>query len=63
MIFLEIIKVHGREILDARGNPTVEAQVAVKNKVDGHIHTGVAAVPSGADRSALYFRKTGCCPG
>ena len=48
MIFLEIIKVHGREILDSRGNPTVEAQVAVKNKVDGHIHTGVAAVPSGA---------------
>ena len=48
MVFLEIIKVHGREILDSRGNPTVEAEVAVKSKADGHIHTGLAAVPSGA---------------
>ena len=49
MVFLEIIKVHGREILDSRGNPTVEAEVAVRNKVDGHVHTGLAAVPSGAN--------------
>lgn len=48
MVFLEIIKVHGREILDSRGNPTVEAEVAVKSRIDGHIHTGLAAVPSGA---------------
>ena len=48
MVFLEIIKVHGREILDSRGNPTVEAEVAVRNKADGHVHTGLAAVPSGA---------------
>lgn len=40
---LEIEKVHGREILDSRGNPTVEAEVTLKNGVVGR-----AAVPSGA---------------
>ncbi len=48
MQYLEIEKVHGREILDSRGNPTVEAEVTVRNRVDGHVHTGLAAVPSGA---------------
>lgn len=42
-LFLEITDVHAREILDSRGNPTVEAEVTV----DGCI-TGRAAVPSGA---------------
>ena len=40
---LEILAVHGREILDSRGNPTVEADVRLS---DGSI--GRAAVPSGA---------------
>jgi len=40
---MEIIKVIGREILDSRGNPTVEADV---NLADGSM--GRAAVPSGA---------------
>jgi enolase len=40
---MEIIKVIGREILDSRGNPTVEADVHL---ADGAI--GRAAVPSGA---------------
>jgi len=40
---MEIIKVLGREILDSRGNPTVEADVHL---ADGTI--GRAAVPSGA---------------
>ncbi len=48
MHYLEIEKVHGREILDSRGNPTVEAEVTVRSRVDGHIHTGLASVPSGA---------------
>jgi len=39
----EIIAVHGREILDSRGNPTVEVEIAT---VSGFI--GRAAVPSGA---------------
>ena len=41
--YLEILDVTGREILDSRGNPTVEAEVWL---LDGTI--GRAAVPSGA---------------
>ena len=43
MNFLEIEKVIGREILDSRGNPTVEAEVTL---VDGTVGRGTA--PSGA---------------
>ncbi|EJP23287.1 MAG: phosphopyruvate hydratase [Lachnoanaerobaculum sp.] len=43
MNYLEIEKVIGREILDSRGNPTVEAEVYL---VDGTIGRGTA--PSGA---------------
>ena len=46
--YLEIIEVHGREILDSRGNPTVAAVVAVKDKETGRCTKGMAAVPSGA---------------
>ena len=42
-LFLEITDVHAREILNSRGNPTVEAEVTI----DGCI-VGKAAVPSGA---------------
>ncbi len=45
---LEIIEVHGREILDSRGNPTVAAIVTVKDKDTGRCTRGMAAVPSGA---------------
>jgi len=41
--YLEITEVHAREILDSRGNPTVEAEVTVD-----HVVTARAAVPSGA---------------
>lgn len=40
---MEIVKVVGREILDSRGNPTVEADVHLADGVMGR-----AAVPSGA---------------
>jgi len=46
--YLEIIEVHGREILDSRGNPTVAAVVTVKDKETGRCTKGMAAVPSGA---------------
>ena len=46
--YLEIIEVHGREILDSRGNPTVTAVVTVKDKETGRCTKGMAAVPSGA---------------
>ena len=46
--YLEIVEVHGREILDSRGNPTVAAIVTVKDKETGRCTKGMAAVPSGA---------------
>src|SRR5246127_5935184 len=39
----EIAAIHAREILDSRGNPTVEADVVLQGGI-----TGRAAVPSGA---------------
>lgn len=42
-LYLKITDVRGREILDSRGNPTVEAEVIVEGSI-----TGRAAVPSGA---------------
>ena len=50
----KISKVIGREILDSRGNPTVEAEVELDNGV-----TGRAAAPSGAstgEREAIELR-------
>jgi enolase len=44
---LKITSVHGREILDSRGNPTVEVDVTL---ADGAF--GRAAVPSGASTGA-----------
>ena len=41
--FLPIQDVYAREILDSRGNPTVEVEVLVKDKIFGR-----ASVPSGA---------------
>ncbi len=43
MSYLEIVNVYGREILDSRGNPTVEAEVTL---IDGTVGRGTA--PSGA---------------
>ena len=43
MMYLEIEKVIGRQIIDSRGNPTVEAEVTL---VDGTVGRGAA--PSGA---------------
>jgi enolase len=51
---MDIIQITGREILDSRGNPTVEADVLL---ADGSM--GRAAVPSGAstgDNEALELR-------
>jgi enolase 1/2/3 len=50
----KIVSVHGREILDSRGNPTVEADVALEGGARGR-----AAVPSGAstgEHEALELR-------
>ena len=50
---MHITRIHGREILDSRGNPTVEVDLAAGNAF------GRAAVPSGAstgEREALELR-------
>jgi enolase 1/2/3 len=51
---MKITRVHGREILDSRGNPTVEVDVVLDGSAMGR-----AAVPSGAstgEREALELR-------
>src|SRR5574337_1124313 len=53
----EIIDVYAREVLDSRGNPTVEADVILESGVMGR-----AIVPSGAstgEREALELRDGG----
>ncbi len=50
----EIVSVHGRQILDSRGNPTIEVDVELESGAMGR-----AAVPSGAStgsREALELR-------
>lgn len=46
--YIEITDVYAREILDSRGNPTVEVEVVVEDDVVGR-----AAVPSGASTGAF----------
>lgn len=50
----EIVKIHGREILDSRGNPTIEVEVTLASG-----YMGRAGVPSGAstgENEALELR-------
>ena len=44
----QIARVHARQILDSRGNPTVEVEVGLRSGAHGH-----AAVPSGASTGAF----------
>ena len=46
--YIEITDVYAREILDSRGNPTVEVEVVVEDNIVGR-----AAVPSGASTGAF----------
>ena len=51
---MKIEKVHAREIIDSRGNPTVEVEVTLENGIKGR-----ASVPSGAstgENEALELR-------
>jgi enolase len=53
----EIVQVQGREILDSRGNPTVEVDITLASGVGGR-----AAVPSGAstgEHEAVELRDGG----
>ena len=43
--YLKIVDIRGREVLDSRGNPTVEAQVTVKaDGKAGELFTAIADV-------------------
>src|SRR5918993_677459 len=59
---MKITHVHGREILDSRGNPTVEVEVTLDSGGAGSgnmVARGRASVPSGAstgEREALELR-------
>ena len=46
--FYKIIDIKGREILDSRGNPTIEVQVIAQNTENQVSFLGRASVPSGA---------------
>ncbi len=46
--YMEITDIHGREILDSRGNPTIEAEVTLTDTITKEHCTARAAVPSGA---------------
>ncbi len=54
---MQIVHVHGRQILDSRGNPTVEVEVGLESGA-----FGAAAVPSGAstgEHEAVELRDGG----
>ncbi|MHC4079567.1 MAG: phosphopyruvate hydratase, partial [Planctomycetota bacterium] len=42
-----ILNIHGREVLDSRGNPTVEVEVQLESGATGRV-----IVPSGASTGA-----------
>ena len=51
---MEISEIRAHEVLDSRGNPTIEAEVEIEGK-----YRGFACVPSGASpgsREALELR-------
>jgi len=52
-----IVDVHGRQVLDSRGNPTVEVEVVLESGAAGHV-----AIPSGAstgEHEAVELRDGG----
>ena len=50
--FIEVADIRAREIMDSRGNPTVEVEVIVTDE-EGKSHSAIAAVPSGASTGAF----------
>lgn len=45
---MTITRIHAREILDSRGNPTIETEVTVETETTGKKSTARAGAPSGA---------------
>ena len=54
MSYLHLQKIHGREIIDSRGNPTVEAVVTLANGVEG------VRLPYPAARPLASLRRWNC---
>ena len=51
---MKICNIKGREVLDSRGNPTIEVEVKLENRISGR-----AMVPSGAstgEKEAMELR-------
>lgn len=47
-LMIQIVDVHGREILDSRGNPTIEVEVTAQTETTRKKITAIESVPSGA---------------
>lgn len=47
-LMIQIVDIHGREILDSRGNPTIEVEVTAQTETTGKKITAIESVPSGA---------------
>lgn len=63
---MTITRIHAREILDSRGNPTIETEVTVETETTGKKSTARAAAPSGASTGefeAIELRDGGECYG
>ena len=59
---MTITRIHAREILDSRGNPTIETEVTVETETTGKKSTARAAAPSGASTGefeAIELRDAG----
>jgi len=48
----QVERVHARQILDSRGNPTIEVEVGLRSGAHGH-----AAVPSGASTGEFEAKE------
>ena len=60
-LFIKIIDVHAREILDSRGNPTVEVEVTAETETTGKKISPFrrAQVPDVLRRSSFGMEKNG----
>lgn len=63
-LFIKIIDVHAREILDSRGNPTVEVEVTAETETTGKRSRRAslfrrAQVPDVLRRSSFGMEKNG----
>ena len=54
---MKITEVHAREILDSRGNPTVEVEVTAETETTGRKTTARESVPSGASTGRFEIKK------